>query len=66
MIYCAELPLRILSPCYYLSIEAMNIISSFAEEDDLIVMDWEEHIAETSNSEIFCDLIGKARYIILN
>ena len=36
MIYCAELPLRILSPCYYLSIEAMNIISSFAEEDDLL------------------------------
>ena len=43
-----------------LNIETMNIVSSFAEEDDLSVMDWEEYTAETSNSEILCDFIDKA------
>ena len=38
----------------------MNIVSSFAEEDDLSVMDWEEYVAETSNSEILCDFIDKS------
>lgn len=62
LIYCEKLPSGILSPCYYLTIVTMNVISSFAEELDLFLMDWEEYIAKTSNSEILCDLIEQARY----
>lgn len=40
----------------------MNVISSFAKELDLFLMDWEEYIAKTPNSEILCDLIEQARY----
>ena len=62
LIYCEKLPSGILSPCYYLTIVTMNVISSFAEELDLFLMDWEEYIAKTPNSERLCDLIEQARY----
>ena len=40
----------------------MNIIFSYAEEDESFVMDWEECIVETPHFEILCGLIYKARY----
>ena len=47
MIYCDELPFVILSRCYYLNNETMNIIYFYSDEDDPFVLDWEEYIAET-------------------
>lgn len=54
MIYCYELSFAVLSLYHYFNIETMRIISSYYGEDN---MDWEEYIAETSNSE-------KLRYVL--
>ena len=56
LIYCEKLPSGILSPCYYLTIVTMIVISSFAEELDSFLL------LKTPNSEILCDLIEQARY----
>ena len=59
MIYCDELPFVALRTYHYLNIETMHIISFYFGEDD---MDWEENIAETSDSKNLCDLLCAAHY----
>ena len=57
MIYCYELSFVVLSLYHYFNIETMRIISSYYGEDN---MDWEEDIAETSNSEKLRYVLGTA------